>query len=104
MKRRASTAAFAAGGLLVALLLAFLVAPRASAQPDGLNRVAIDHGLGQRGSAATSANYSVNGIHDAHLSTGVAGVLGVIVVFVAAVGVSKIVRTVRSRAVSEDAA
>jgi hypothetical protein len=31
-------------GLAVALLLAFLVSPEASGEPDGLNKVAIDQG------------------------------------------------------------
>lgn len=72
--------AFLAVGLLVALGLAFFVAPLASSAPDGLNKVASDHKLDTNAKASPTeksplAGYSTGG--DSRLSTGLAGVVGV---------------------------
>ncbi len=85
---------YVVAGLLVALLLAFIVAPHASSSPDGLEKVAVDKGLGgdSRG----------GGLHDTGLSTGVAGMIGITVVFGAAFGLSKIARASRSRSAPEN--
>jgi hypothetical protein len=70
-------------GLAIAALVVIILAPLASADPDGLERVAEDHGfLG----AARSAwyhlipDYTIPGING-HLSTVLAGLIGVAVVF-----------------------
>ncbi len=94
---RVRLGAFLAAGLAVAVVLAFAVAPRASRQPDGLARVARDEGLGSSpdGHAlddTPTAGYAVKGVHDDHLSTGLAGTIGVTVTFALAGGLFAIVR------------
>jgi cobalt/nickel transport protein len=92
--------AFIAGGLIVALALAFSVSPSASSDPDGLNKVAIDEGFADTetdhalGDAPT-AGYEVRGVDDDRLSTGLAGVIGVAVTFSVAGGMMLIVRRAR---------
>ena len=81
-------------GLVVALTLVFVVAPFASDNPDGLERVAIDQGFS---SAATGggrllANYEVSGIESKRLGTMLAGAAGVAVVFVLGLGVVSMLR------------
>lgn len=107
MKRRASIGGFVCCGLLLALLLVFLVAPHASSNPDGLEKIAADKGLDTHvRSNATSdgplAQYDVAGIHDNGLSTGTARIVGVAITFGAAFGVSKIVKATRSRTLAEN--
>lgn len=74
-----------AGGLLVALGLAFFVSPYASDSPDGLNKVAIDEGFSDREQEHAAADgpfagYGVKGVDNETLSTGLAGIVGVMVV------------------------
>jgi hypothetical protein len=100
---RISLAAFLGLGLAVAVVLALVVSPFASSQPDGLERVAIDHGFaGQaRGHAMADgplADYAVTGVDGARLSTGLAGVIGVVVCFVIGAGVVLAVRRSSRRA------
>lgn len=96
MSRRTGFRAFIAAGFLIALLLAFLVAPHASSSPDGLQKVTVDQGLGGHSGGG--------GLRDHGLSIGVAGVIGVTVVFGAAFGLSKIARASRSRTAPENVA
>jgi PDGLE domain-containing protein len=105
--RKVTVAGLVLTGLLVTLALAFFVSPEASSRPDGLNKVAADHGLGagERPHAlrgAPTAGYALTGIDDDRLSTGVAGVIGVGVVFVAGLGLFAVVRRAKrsSRAVA----
>lgn len=85
-------------GVLVALGLAFAVAPHASPHPDGLERVAADHGFAGAGrvdglqQAAPLPDYVVPGIADQGLATGVAGVTGTVVVLVLGLGVGAALR------------
>ncbi|MGH8929692.1 MAG: PDGLE domain-containing protein [Egibacteraceae bacterium] len=88
---------FVAIGLAVALLLAFLVSPYASSQPDGLNKVAIDqrfanneqpHATGD----LPTAGYGLRGVGNESLSTGLAGVIGVVVTFGLGAGLFALVR------------
>lgn len=62
----------------VAIGLATAVAPFASSAPDGLERVAHDHGFARDGHArgAPVAGYAFPGIHDQRLATGAAGFAG----------------------------
>ncbi len=88
---RRSTAWFVVGGLVVALVLAFGVSRWASSQPDGLERVATDHGIDtdvddHAMAGSPLADYSAAGVDDEGLGTGVAGVVGVVVVFTLAGG------------------
>ncbi len=74
-------------GLLSALCLAFFVSPWASGAPDGLERVAEDQGFAQLGEgpglwrAALLPDYSVPGVEDERMSTGLSGLLGTAAVF-----------------------
>ncbi|MGW6566499.1 energy-coupling factor ABC transporter permease [Streptomyces sp. NPDC054975] len=70
------------GGLVAALVLAGFVSFYASANPDGLEKVAADKGFDknvEEHAAADSplADYGVKGIEAARLSGGLAGVIGV---------------------------
>jgi hypothetical protein len=89
-------------GLALALALAFFVAPRASSSPDGLERVAEDHGFletAEESAVADSplADYSVKGIDDEALSTGLAGIIGVAITFVLGIGLFAGMKVVAGR-------
>ena len=83
---RTSSKLLIAAGLALAIALVVLVAPRADSNPDGLERVAIDHGLdadAQAHDLASSplADYGVSGIDDGPVGTAFAGIIGVVLVF-----------------------
>jgi hypothetical protein len=88
--------------LAVAIGLASAVAPFASSSPDGLERVAADHGFARHGRAhdAPAPDYAFPGIHDERLATGVAGFAGTLVVFGAGWGVLALVARPRRRTVA----
>lgn len=78
---------FAAAGLAVAALIVLVVAPLASGDPDGLERVAIDQGFidsAEEHEMADSplADYGVSGVEDETIGTRVSGLVGVLVTFV----------------------
>lgn len=84
--RRVTIAILVGAGLIVALALAFFVAPEASRKPDGLDKVAIEEGFAEDETThdledSPLAGYGVEGVDDDRLSTGLAGVLGVVVTF-----------------------
>ena len=92
---------FVLAGLVVAALIAFVVAPEASSEPDGLERVAIDEGFADAAddhalAGGPTADYAVDGVADERLSTGLAGVLGVAVTFAATGGLFVLVRRRRA--------
>lgn len=92
-------------GLLVALLLAFFVGPRASGEPDGLERVALDQGFAERETThaldgAPTAGYAVQGVDDEGLSTGIAGLIGVTATFVAGGLLFRLMARTRRRSAS----
>jgi len=94
--------ALVVGGLVVALLLAFFVSPHASSAPDGLEKVAADKGLDSGEKAHTSgdgplAGYSVKGVADQTMSTGLAGIIGVTLTFAIGLGLFVLLRSVRRR-------
>jgi len=96
-RRRATVGAFVATGLVVAAALAFLVGPRASSEPDGLEKVAIEQGFaGHARPSATAdgpmAGYLVDGVEDEATSSGLAGLLGVAVTFVVGAGLLLVAR------------
>ncbi|MFI9152797.1 energy-coupling factor ABC transporter permease [Streptomyces sp. NPDC053367] len=93
-----------ATGLAASLLLAGFVSFYASASPDGLEKVAADHGIDDKAeehAAAGSplADYGVKDVDDSRLSGGLAGVIGVGVTVVAGSGVFWAVRRRRSGSV-----
>lgn len=82
---RPSNRTFLVVGVLVALLLAGGVSYYASSAPDGLDRVAGDHGLAdtEREHAADGsplADYRARGVENDRLATAIAGVTGGLVV------------------------
>ncbi|MFD5878633.1 energy-coupling factor ABC transporter permease [Streptomyces yangpuensis] len=86
-----------ATGLVTALVLAGFVSFYASADPDGLEKVAADQGIDQKAeehAAAGSplADYGVKDVEDARLSGGLAGAIGVGVTVVAGTGIFWAVR------------
>ncbi|MFF0222689.1 energy-coupling factor ABC transporter permease [Streptomyces sp. NPDC004629] len=92
-------------GLVASLVLAGFVSFYASANPDGLEKIAHDHGIDKKTEEHTSsdsplADYGVKDISDARLSGGLAGVIGVGVTAVAGSAVFWTVRRRRSRDVS----
>lgn len=98
--RRVTVAVLVGAGLLVALTLAFFVAPEASSKPDGLNKVAAEEGFADDETAhdledSPLAGYGVDGVDDDRLGTGLAGVLGVAVTFALGSGVFLLARRAR---------
>jgi cobalt/nickel transport system permease protein len=95
-------------GLVTSLVLAGFVSFYASANPDGLEKVARDKGIDKTaGKHASSdsplADYGVKDVENARLSGGLAGVIGVGVTVVAGSGVFWAVRRRRSTDVSPTA-
>ncbi|MEI2785191.1 MAG: PDGLE domain-containing protein [Candidatus Nanopelagicales bacterium] len=83
------------GGALVAVVLAAVVSFYASSAPDGLNKVAEDHGIVEQDSAAAGsplADYSVNGLSNDRLSNATAGLVGLAVTAAAGFGLFYIVK------------
>ncbi|PSM44073.1 cobalt ABC transporter permease [Streptomyces dioscori] len=88
-------------GLATSLVLAGFVSFYASANPDGLEKVASDKGIDAKvedHAAADSplADYGVEGLTDSRISGGLAGVIGVGVTIVAGTGVFWAVRRRRT--------
>jgi len=87
----------AAGLLVTALLLGGVVSFYASGAPDGLSRVAQDKGIAAAETEHAAedsplADYSVRGVADDRLSTGLAGVLGIGVVLLLSTGLGYALR------------
>jgi len=101
-RRTVTISAVVVGGLLVALLLAFFVSPHASSKPDGLEKVAAAKGLDTGEKAhdlgdGPLADYSLKGVDDQTISTGLAGIIGVALTFAIGLGLFFILRAVRRR-------
>lgn len=105
MRRR--NRALLAGGLTLALLVVVAFAPNASAQPDGLERVAEDGGFADRARDAPLSllpGYTIPGVEDETLSTILAGVIGVAAVAAIALLAGWVLRTRSTRRRRHDAA
>ena len=92
---------FLLGGLLVAIGLAMLVSGFASSSPDGLNKVAEDHGFAADARQhlfenGPLAGYAVKGVSNDRLSTGISGLIGVLVTFGIGLALFAMVRAMRS--------
>ncbi|MFJ7592035.1 energy-coupling factor ABC transporter permease [Streptomyces sp. NPDC097617] len=88
-------------GLVTALVLAGFVSFYASADPDGLEKVAADEGIDEKvedhaAAGSPLADYGVKDVDDARLSGGLAGVIGVGVTVVAGTGIFWAVRRRRT--------
>ncbi|WP_151774440.1 energy-coupling factor ABC transporter permease [Streptomyces abyssomicinicus] len=96
-------------GLAASLVLAGFVSFYASASPDGLEKVAVDHGI-DRGAEEHAvadgplADYGVSGVDDERLSVGLAGVIGVGVTAAVGTGVFLVVRRRESARSAQDEA
>ena len=78
---RRAVGLFVAGGIAVAVLLVTVVAPLASDDPDGLERVAIDLGFSEESEDhslgdSPLADYEADGVEGEGLGTVVAGLIG----------------------------
>jgi cobalt/nickel transport system permease protein len=98
--RHLSTRTFVLAGLAVALILVFFVSPHASSSPDGLEKVAADTGIDRSVTDHTMADspladYSVDGVEDSSLGTGMAGIVGVAITFALGAGIVTVLK--RSR-------
>ena len=92
---------FIAGGLLVAIGLAMLVSGFASGSPDGLNKVAEDHGFAANAKEhlfenGPLAGYAIKGVNGDRLSTGISGLIGVLVTFGIGLALFALLRAMRS--------
>ena len=87
---------FIVGGLVLAIILALVISPFASSSPDGLERIAEDKGFLDKAQDtwpnAPLPDYTVPGVINEGLSTGLAGVIGVVAVFGVGLGVAFILR------------
>lgn len=97
MSKRPPTRVLIVTGLLVALVVAGIVSFYASGSPDGLERVATDHGFidqAEEHQAAESplADYGMAGVDDARLSGGLAGVVGTLLVLGVGSGLFLLIR------------
>ena len=101
VRTRAGIAGLVVAGLLVALALAAFASPFASTEPDGLNKVAADHGLdGSARDSATAgsplAGYSVKHVDNERVTKGLAAIIGVVITALVAgaffAGLSVVVR------------
>ena len=89
--------AFWLTGLATSLVLAGAVSFYASSDPDGLEKVAHDHGIDRKeqkhaAEGSPLADYGVEDIADARISTGLAGVIGVGVTVAVGTGVFWVLR------------
>jgi PDGLE domain len=99
--RSSNVRMFVVGGLLVAIGLAMLVSGFASSSPDGLNKVAEDHGIAANAKQhlfenGPLAGYAVKGVGDERLSTALSGLIGVLVTFGLGLVLFAVVRVLRS--------
>ena len=80
--------------LALAIGLATAVSPFASASPDGLERVAEDHAFLDQGRerSAPVSDYSIPGVGDTRVATGLAGFVGTLGVFALGYGVATVSR------------
>jgi cobalt/nickel transport system permease protein len=77
-------------GLAIAVALAWVVAPLASGDPDGLERVAIDQGFADTATdspvaGSPLAEYGVDGLAGEQAGTGISGTAGIVAAFSAGV-------------------
>jgi PDGLE domain len=106
---RSNLRLFLLGGLLVAIGLAMLVSGFASSAPDGLNKVAEDHGIAAGARAhlfenGPLAGYAVKGVGNDRLSTGISGLIGVLVTFGVGLALFALLRARRPVGDGEDTA
>jgi cobalt/nickel transport system permease protein len=87
-------------GLVVAVALATFAGPFASSSPDGLEKVAADNALDTEVqdhalAGGPLADYGVEGVDNARVSTGLAGLIGVAVTFAVGFGLFAVIKRLR---------
>lgn len=86
---------FVAAALVLAVGLSTLLAPLASSSPDGLERVAEDHGFVDRGrlapvqAFAPIPDYAFPGVEDPRVATALAGLVGTLGLFLLGYGLAR---------------
>ena len=83
--------------LLAALFLAFVISPFASSWPDGLEKVAHDHGFivkGEQGSVFKSPipDYIFPGLKNEKMAIAISGLLGTLVIFGIGYGLASLLK------------
>jgi ABC-type Fe3+ transport system permease subunit len=81
------------GGLVIAVLVVVVLAPLASSDPDGLERVAEDLGFIDRAENVVGGllgDYAIPGIEDPAVSTIVSGLLGIAIVVLVIFGIGRL--------------
>lgn len=79
-------------GLAIAAAIVIVLAPLASSDPDGLERVAEDHGFLETAQDALYSlipDYTLPGV-EGSASTVLAGLIGVVIVFVVMIGLGRV--------------
>jgi cobalt/nickel transport system permease protein len=93
---RTTTLAFVIGGLIAALVLVFVLAPIASSEPDGLEKVALDAGFSESATdhpiGGPLADYGVSGVQSERAGTVIAGTIGVVATFAVGLGIASLLR------------
>ncbi len=84
-------------GLITALIVAFFLSPLSSSWPDGLERVAHDHGFiakGEQGSVFKSLipDYIFPGLKNEKMATAISGLLGTLVIFGIGYGLASLLK------------
>lgn len=79
-------------GLVITLFIAGFISLYASPDPDGLERVAEDHGFLEKGEGqevfeSPMPDYSLPAVEDETLSASLAGVVGTVIIFVLVIGI-----------------
>ncbi|HEV2892157.1 MAG TPA: PDGLE domain-containing protein, partial [Actinomycetota bacterium] len=92
---------FLLGGLLVAMGLALIVSGFASSSPDGLEKVAEDKGFLEAArdhvfADGPLADYTLKGVDNERLSTGISGLIGVLLTFGIGLALFALLRSMRS--------
>jgi cobalt/nickel transport protein len=79
-------------GLVIALFMAGFISLYASPEPDGLERVAEDHGFLEKGEGhnvieSPMPDYIIPGLENETLAASLAGVAGTVIIFVLVLGI-----------------
>lgn len=91
---------WAIAGLVIAALVVIILAPLASSDPDGLDRVSQDKGFAEQGKDAPFEilpDYSIPGIDHERATVILAGLAGVAIVFVLTMAFGAYLRQQQSR-------
>ena len=89
---------FISAGFLLCIVLAVFISPFASSSPDGLERIAEDNSFLEKSEGAEVwqhspvPDYTIPGVKNELIATGLSGLLGTLVIFGLAIGFAKIIK------------